>query len=115
MTKGKTYQGKPIDNELNVVLETYGLLDLGEKFLEAKVTSDVIWDLSQDELKEDVGLTRIELRRFMKAKQNLKATDSKEIVQQASAEAYGAFHNVTTCIILFKTMSFFFNYVHFVQ
>ena len=95
---GTTNQRNPSDNQLNVVLEAYGLLDLEEKFLEARVTSDVIWDLSQDELKEDVGLTRIEIRRFMKAQEKFKATNSKDIGQQASADAYGRFDKVTVCI-----------------
>ena len=99
-----------------MVLESYGLLDIGEKFLGARVTSDVIWDLSQDELKEDVGLTRIEIRRFMKAQEKFKAPNSKDIGQQASADAYGRFDKVTVCIFLTKILHYLdSHYVHFVE
>ena len=109
---GTTNQRNPSDNQLNVVLEAYGLLDLEEKFLEARVTSDVIWDLSQDELKEDVGMTRIELRRFMKAHEKFKATKSQDIGEQASVDAYGTFHKITLCILILHYFDS--NYVHFV-
>ena len=110
---GTTNQRNPSDNELNVVLESYGLLDIGEKFLGARVTSDVIWDLSEDELKEDVGMTRIELRRFMKAHEKFKATKSQDIGEQASVDAYGRFHKVTVCIFFLHYLDS--HYVHFVE
>ena len=79
-----------------MVLEAYKLLDLKEKFVQAGVTSDVIWDLSQDEIMKDVGLNNIQLRRFLKAQQNFKSTHSKDIGQQASVDTYGMFHKVVS-------------------
>ena len=43
------------------------IFDLYEKFHKAKVTAEIIWDLTEDILDEDIKLTRIEKIRYLKA------------------------------------------------
>ena len=46
--------------------------DLYDRFNRNGVTSDILWDLSDEILKDDVKLTRIELLRYQKAKDKAK-------------------------------------------
>ena len=43
------------------------IFGLYEKFHKAKVTAEIIWDLTEDILDEDIKLTRIEKIRYLKA------------------------------------------------
>ena len=87
-------QPKPINSELLSILEANNLLDLGEKFSQAGVTADVLWDLEDDEIREEVKLTKIQHLRFQKAKQKIQLTntdkeDENTKRQQTAADTYG--------------------------
>ena len=87
-------QPKPINSELLSILEANNLLDLGEKFSQAGVTADVLWDLKDDEIREEVKLTKIQHLRFQKAKQKIQVTntdkeDENTKRQQTAADTYG--------------------------
>ena len=87
----KNYKTK---SELLSILEANNLLDLGEKFSEAGVTADVLWDLEEDDIREEVKLNKIQHLRFRKAKQKIQLTntdkeDKNTKRQQSAADTYG--------------------------
>ena len=82
------------NSELLSILEANNLLDLGEKFSEAGVTADVLWDLEEDQIREEVKLNKIQHLRFRKAKQKIQVTntdkeDKNTKRQQSAADTYG--------------------------
>ena len=84
------------NSELLSILEANNLLDLGEKFSQAGVTADVLWDLDleDDDIREEVKLTKIQHLRFQKAKQKIQVTnpdkeDENTKRQQTAADTYG--------------------------
>ena len=82
------------NSELLSILEANNLLDLGEKFSQAGVTADVLWDLEDDDIREEVKLTKIQHLRFQKAKQKIQVTntdkeDENTKRQQTAADTYG--------------------------
>ena len=56
------------DLELKALLSEFGIDSLYGKFLKAQIDSKIIWDLDNDLLSLDVGLTKIEKLKYDKAK-----------------------------------------------
>ena len=103
--KDEAIQPKTFDSGLKEILEAYNLLDLGEKFSQAGVTADIIWELGKDEM-EEVKLTKIQLLRFQKAQQKYQISNPEKIQgknerQQPSSDTYGRYH-VTTIFFVFR-------------
>ena len=96
--KDEAIQPKTFDSGLKEILEAYNLLDLGEKFSQAGVTADIIWELGKDEM-EEVKLTKIQLLRFQKAQQKHQTSNSEKVQgknerQQPSSDTYGRYNNI---------------------
>ena len=106
--KDEAIQPKTFDSGLKEILEAYNLLDLGEKFSQAGVTADIIWELGKDEM-EEVKLTKIQLLRFQKAQQKHQISHSeknqgKNERQQPSSDTYGRYHVTTIFLCLVYMM-----------
>ena len=69
-------------SRLQEMLERYDLSDLGDRFMKAGVTTNILFELSEVELIEDVQLTRIEVRRYFKAQETFKRTESQNATQK---------------------------------
>ena len=67
---------------LQEMLERYDLSDLGDKFMKARVTANILFELSEVELIEYVQLNIIELRRYFKAQETFKGTESQNATQK---------------------------------
>ena len=55
------------DVELKEIMKRSGLFDLYDKFREAKVTARIIWELDDEDLKDEIKLTGIEKKRYKAA------------------------------------------------
>ena len=55
------------NDELAVIMKSSKIFDLYDKFNEAKVSAAIIWELDDEELDEDIKLTRIEKKRYRAA------------------------------------------------
>ena len=96
--KDDAREPKPINSKLLETLEMYDILNLGDKFSEAGVTADIIWELEKDELMEEVKLSKIELRLFQKAQQKFRTLKKSEEgeerneTQEAAASTFSKFY-----------------------
>ena len=64
-------------SELQAVLVKYGISDLLEKFMKAKINKKIVW-LLNDELLAEIDLTGIEKMRYHCAKQTWEKEERKE-------------------------------------
>lgn len=71
-TKFHFDSGEPSKNELYDMVKESGLEDLYEKFHKHGITVEILWDLSDEILKEDLNLTRIQILRYEKSKETQK-------------------------------------------
>ena len=83
----------PMDEMLMTELKKFNLEPFYDKFREAKITSDSIWILDEEML-EDIGLTKIEQLKYKQALQKFKRTSwlMDELKKYNLESLYDKFH-----------------------
>ena len=82
-----------VDEMLMIELKKFNLEPLYDKFRAAKITSDIIWMLDEEML-EDIGLTKIEKLKYKQAIQKFKRTSwlMDELKKYNLESIYDKFH-----------------------